>query len=298
MAPMTAAAPSLDLSRLPAPQVIEELDFETILAARLSDFQSLFADYTAILESDPAMKLSQTDAYRELFALARINDAVRGLLIGFATGPDLDQLAAFYGVVRRTLVPSTQSADAVLESDADLRTRTLLAPEAFSSAGPKGAWLFHALAADPDVRDIDAWSPMPGEVAIAVQSRIGDGIPSAKLIECVRAHLSQDHIKPLTDILSVRPITPVPYRVEVRVFMREGPSADLVAAQVEQSLAAAVEARRVPTRDVPLSALIAAASIPPVDRVELIEPTIDLTITNGLVAICDSISVSVELHDG
>ena len=46
-----------ELSDLPLPQIIEALDYEKILAALKSDFKARWPDYSAFLESDPAIKL-------------------------------------------------------------------------------------------------------------------------------------------------------------------------------------------------------------------------------------------------
>ena len=62
-----------------------------------------------------------------------------------------------------------------MESDPDFRRRIQLAPEGFSVAGPEGAYIFHALSADPGVLDACATSPSPGEVVVTVLARAGDG---------------------------------------------------------------------------------------------------------------------------
>ena len=72
---------TITLSQLPQPDVIEVLDFETILAERKAYFVSLYpADQqaaiaaTLALESEPITKLLQENAYRELILRQRIND--------------------------------------------------------------------------------------------------------------------------------------------------------------------------------------------------------------------------------
>ena len=94
--PVTVA----DLASLPPPQSIEELSFERIFAEMLQDFRARYPQYSALLASDPAIKLLEVAAYRELLLRARINDAARASLLAFADGADLDHLAAFYGVTR------------------------------------------------------------------------------------------------------------------------------------------------------------------------------------------------------
>src|SRR3546814_19943147 len=76
----------------------------------------------------------------------------------YATGADLDNLAALLGVTRFELEPgdSVLGIPAVMESDSDLRRRLVLAPEGYSVAGHEGAYIFHALSAHPDVLDASA----------------------------------------------------------------------------------------------------------------------------------------------
>jgi len=59
---------TIDFSSIPAPEIIEELDFETILAAMIADLQSRDPSYSEILESDPGIKILEVAAARELAA--------------------------------------------------------------------------------------------------------------------------------------------------------------------------------------------------------------------------------------
>ena len=97
-----------ELSRLPTPQLIEPLSFSAIFTALLTDFQHRYPDYSALLASDPAIKLIEVAAYRELLLRHRINEAARANLLAFAQTADLDHLGAFYGVTR--LVGETDTA--------------------------------------------------------------------------------------------------------------------------------------------------------------------------------------------
>ena len=91
----------IDLSKLPAPQLIEELDYESILSQMRTKMREICPEWTGYeLESDPANKILEVAAYREMLLRQRVNEAARGVMIAFATGSDLDHLAAFYGVTR------------------------------------------------------------------------------------------------------------------------------------------------------------------------------------------------------
>ncbi|PTE18480.1 baseplate assembly protein, partial [Cereibacter changlensis JA139] len=97
---------AIDLSQIPAPDVIEPLDFETILAglkaAIIADAPELAG--VLALESEPVVKLLEVMTYRSLLDRARVNDAARAVMLATATGADLDNLAALLGVSRLTLV--------------------------------------------------------------------------------------------------------------------------------------------------------------------------------------------------
>jgi len=107
--------PSLapELAGLPTPQVLETLRFEHIFDALLRDFRLRCPQYSALLASDPAIKLIEVAAYRELLLRARINEAARANLLAFAVGHDLEHLGAFYGVTRLPRSRTSRCAGAI-----------------------------------------------------------------------------------------------------------------------------------------------------------------------------------------
>jgi phage-related baseplate assembly protein len=90
----------INLSNVPAPQVVEALSYETILAQMLAEFQANNPTFTALLESDPAYAILETAAYREMLLRQRVNSAALAVMVQYATGSDLDNLAANFGLVR------------------------------------------------------------------------------------------------------------------------------------------------------------------------------------------------------
>ena len=88
----SASSTAIDLSRLPPPDVVEALDFEGIFNRLRADFLTRYPEFTAFVESDPAIKLLEVVAYSELVLRQRINDAARSVLIAYALGGDLDNL--------------------------------------------------------------------------------------------------------------------------------------------------------------------------------------------------------------
>ena len=145
-------------------------------------------EFTAYLESDPLIKLMEVAAYRELLLRQRINQAAKANLLAFATGSDLDNLAAFYGIER-----------AENETDDELRSRTQAKIEGWSSAGSREAYKFHALNSDSRVKEANADSPEPGLVRISILSKENNGVVSDDLLETVNNYMQRDDIRMLTD---------------------------------------------------------------------------------------------------
>jgi phage-related baseplate assembly protein len=87
------------LSNLPPPEIIENINYELTKQDIVDQFRAQFPDYE-LLESDPFKSVLEAIAYRKILIKNKINDKVRNLLINYATGADLDNLVALYGVAR------------------------------------------------------------------------------------------------------------------------------------------------------------------------------------------------------
>lgn len=252
----------IDLSLLPAPAIVERLDYETILAELVADFRRRYPDYTALLESDPAMKILEVAAYRELLLRHRINEAAKSQLLAFAAGSDLDHLAAFYGVARLSG-----------EADAALRARVQARIAGWANAGGAAHYRFHALSASPDVEDAAVVSPAPGVVRIAVLVRLG--AEAAATLDAVRAVVTREDVRVLTDAVEVVDARRRPVTIRASVWrLPEAPSsiattlADLVRAEGQASARLGWDVTR--------SWIISRLHRPGVHRVELIEPAVDV----------------------
>jgi phage-related baseplate assembly protein len=87
------------LTNLPYPNIVEKLDYDVIKSEILELFAEKTDDYE-LLESDPYSAIIEAVAYRETLLRARINDSVLSMLIPYASGSDLDNIVALYGVER------------------------------------------------------------------------------------------------------------------------------------------------------------------------------------------------------
>lgn len=290
----------IDLSRLPPPNVVEPLDFETIFAERKAEFIALHpadeqADVAATLalESEPITKSLQASAYRELGLRQRINEAARAVMLAYATKNDLEQLGALVGVPRLTISPADPENDipAVMESDADLRKRIQLAPQSFSVAGPEGAYRSHALGADGRVLDASATSPAPCEVLITVLSREGSGVASEEILTAVRNALAADDVRPLTDLVTVQSAEIVNWTLRAKLYTFPGPDSSVVLVEAGKRLAAYKEETHRLGREVTLSGLYAALHVEGVERVELLEPLANVAISRVQAPYCVSSTI-------
>ncbi|PWC81252.1 baseplate J/gp47 family protein [Azospirillum sp. TSH64] len=263
---------ALDLSSLPAPGVVEELSFEAIVASMIRELVARDPAYAALLESDPAIKLLEVAASRELLLRQRINDAVRATLLAFAGGGDLDNLAAFYGVVR---LPD--------ESDVALRARVVEATQGSSAAGGAAHYRRFARGSDPRVKDAAVESLGPGDVTISILSTEGDGAATAELLEAVRAVVLRDDVRVLTDTVSVVPATVVPATISADIWLLpDTPTA--VFDGLEAGLRAAFAKEAGLGWDLTRSWLVSKLHVGGVHKVELASPGADI-VANGTTSV-------------
>lgn len=293
---MAGGYTAVDLSQLAAPGVVETLDYEAILAAMLADLRARDATFDALVESDPAFKILEVAAYRELIIRQRVNDACRSVMLAYAGGTNLEHLAALFGLTRLVIDPGDAEAvppvDPVYETDADFRRRLQLSLEGFSTAGPVGAYVFHALSADADVLDASVVSPEPGEVLVTVLSRTGNGAASPALVAAVVAALNAEDVRPLCDGVVVQSAAIVTYTIAATIYCYSGPDRAVIIAAAEAAAQAYAAAQHRLGRDVTLSGIYAALHQPGVQRVELTAPLADVVTTAAQASWCTGITLT------
>jgi phage-related baseplate assembly protein len=288
---------SINLADLPPPPVVEALDYETILAEMRAGVIAAAPQLAEVLalESEPVNKVLEVAAYREVLLRQRVNDAARAVMLAHATGGDLDNLAAIFGVARLVLDPGDPQVippvPPVLETDAAFRARVQLALEGPSTAGPEGAYLFWALQT-ASAKDASVASPAPGEVVVTVLDRDGDGTALPATLSAVDAVLNDQDIRPLTDQVTVQGATILTYAVEADLTLYDGPDSGVVIAAAEAAVAAFVEDQHRLGRDITLSGLYAALHRPGVQRVALIQPAADIVVASDEAAWCTGVTVS------
>ncbi|KJK20354.1 baseplate J/gp47 family protein [Pseudomonas sp. NPDC087612] len=288
---------SVDLSALPAPQVLEDLDFEALFQADLATFRLHMGDnWDATVESDPVNKLLEVGAYRKLLNRARVNDAAKALMLAYAQGADLDQLAANVQLQRLVVqapdASSVPPTPQVLEEDDALRERVQLVYEGLTTAGPRNSYILHARNASGLVVDATAQSPLPAQVVVTVLALEGDGSAPAALLDTVRLKLNDDDVRPVGDRLTVQGAQILRYRIDAVVHMSgNGPEIEATLAECKRRLQAWINPRRRLGVEVARSGVDAQLHINGVSRVDLNDWT-DIRPTQAQAAWCEGITVT------
>lgn len=277
---------SVDLSQLPAPNVVLPLDFEAEFArlkaqvvADMADDYPEMADVLE-LESEPATKILQRWAYENVAMQARINDSAKAVMLAYAVDEDLDVAAANNGIQRL-----------VGETDGQLRRRAQMAFEGLTVAGSHGSYIFHALGADADVLDAMPITTTPGTVRVYVLSRVGDGTASPELLEKVLAALSPDDVRPQNDTVEVASAEVLHFAVKALLRLYPGPASASALERAGAVLAAYLASCRRLGYDVAESGVLGALHVQGVQKVALATPVADVVVLPHQVAYCTSVDI-------
>ena len=249
-----------DLTQLPPPEVVENLDFETILQVHRADLLARYPEAAAVidLESEPLNKLLQAHAYRELLYRQRVNEAARAHLLAFATGADLDHKAAFYGLTRLAG-----------ESDERLRARVQLRIKSLAGNGTREAYELTAMTASQNVRDARATQPFPGRVHLLLWCH--DAAQAEATLATVLAAINADDGRPLGVPVTVALARARTINITAAIEREAGAPADL-AQRLVVTLADALAAYARLGRDVPRSWITARLHTAQVAAVRFPDP--------------------------
>jgi len=291
---------AIDMAGMVPPDIIETLDYETIVTALKDAFQARMAELgldfdVRDLESEPAVKLIEVFASREIVLRARVNGGAKALLLALAKHHDLEHLGNWFGTERAEQFPATTDQAAILEDDERLRKRIQLAPQAFSTAGPYGAYEYHVLTADPLIKSVGILVPQPGHVNIYPLVVTGDGTPSEETLRAVRLKLLEEDIRPLTDIVSVAAPKVLYQDIDVTLVVKEGPDAAALAEIARGELQTYADSRHFVGEVLRIAGIYDAAQMPAVENVIINEPTADVDPTPRGAVYVPNITVRVKV---
>jgi len=298
----------IDLTQLPAPSVVEVLDFEAILVTRKAHLVSLLpeaerAAVTALLEleSEPATKLLEENSYQETILRNRVNEAGKAVMLAFALDGDLDQLGANVNVARLVITPADPTAlppvAAVMEDNDAYRLRIQEAPDGLSVAGPKASYEFHARSSDGRVKDASATSPAPASVTVTVLANNDTGIADAALLAIVARALNAEEVRPLGDRLSVQAAQVIGYQIEATLFIGVGPEVPILLDAARANAVRVSQPRRPLGHSIYRSACSAAVHVEGVRKVVLTSPAADIELNATQAARCTAVKLNVVVLD-
>ncbi len=298
----------VDFSQLPAPNLIKELDFETLFNERKEKFIALYpadeqAQWRAILsrESDPVVKILQENTYLEMLYQHKCNTDARALLIAFSEGADLDHLALTeYGIIRQVVTPEdlsvTPPLPAVYESDERLKERCLLQYDGMNTAGSANAYKYFALSADGRVHGVkiksDEDNPYLLDIVIT-QSNSVNGESSEELVDIVQTALSPDDVRPVCDRPTVVSSIATNYQVEAQIFVGKNAEDSLLLETAISRLDSYIQKSQKNGSSIRRSAIYAALHVDGISRVLITQPAADVEIDTYHHPFCTNRSVVI-----
>lgn len=299
---------TVDFSQLPEPNLIQELDYESIFNERKEKFIALYPateqnQWRTILnrESDPVVKVLQENAYLELLYRNKCNADARSLLLAYAEGSDLDHLALTeYGLIRLIVTTADNSvvppSPAIYESDERLRERCLLSFDGMNTAGSANAYRYFALSADGRVDGIkvksDEETPCFLDIVIT-QVDSENGAASAELIQIVQTALDPDTVRPVGDRPTVKSSIATNYQIEASLYVGKNAEDALLLEAANIRLDKYIKNAQKNGESIYLSAIYAALHVDGIERVQIISPTADLVMDNYHHPYCTTKSITV-----
>ena len=299
----------IDLNNLPVPKVVQELSYETLLAQRKAKFLSLQENddmrqhwqARLQLESEPVVKLLEENAYLELLLRTHINESAKAVMLAYATGSDLDQLGALFGIKRLITQAEDLNAHQPIppqhEDDERFRTRIQMSLEGLTTAGSRASYEFHALSTSTKIKDVDVTSPNAGTVKVAILSTEEQGTADSDLINAVKEKLNAEHIRPLTDTVLVESAVILPYEIRATLTLYPSVLESVVMANVNQAITHYTNKQHLLGIDITLSGIYSALHQEGVQNVKLTQPLEDLIVQPHQAAYCSQIQINVGGRD-
>ncbi len=155
---------------------------------------------------------------------------------GYAPG-QIEVLVDLFSYYDRceNITESNDGADAASDDEYFALLRASM--DAYSTAGPEGAYIYYAKQVSTQIADVVVNSPEDGQVNI--YALMADGtIAGEEIKNAIYAACNDKHVRPLTDYLVVADAETVPYNIEFTYYISK--STALSAAEIEAAVNAAV----------------------------------------------------------
>lgn len=112
----------------------------------------------------------------------------------------------------------TSNGGSDIEDNEKYRERIRLSPNALSTAGPEGAYEYHAKSTNSNIEDVYPFSPTPGVAKLIILLKNGE-IPSQSILDDVLKNVSQRDKRPLTDKVEVGVPSIVNYDIDFTYYI-------------------------------------------------------------------------------
>jgi phage-related baseplate assembly protein len=303
-------AETLDLSRVGAP-TLTPVDYDATLAARLLAFKALwdaarFADPSLpafdlvteagrpLIETDPAIILSDEFAYGEVHVLQALNDHADALRLATAVSADLDHLAQTYKATPRLL-----KADGTPIADDEYRALAQISDEALPLFGiTPGGYVWRVKMTFGDrVKGVRALRRPGGHIDLIVLARDGNGTPADTLIGDIQAAFDGEEASQSTDIVTVKKARIVSSPVRVAIAIPRGPDPAVITAPAGAAVAALAAERHAIGETLHVQAIGAVAKVGPARYARVLEPIADLVGGEDGAPFVTSIEITTEVDE-
>jgi phage-related baseplate assembly protein len=285
----------IDLSQLSDMQVLEDLDSEATIAARMIRFKEIWISHdppagaaydVENLEFDPTRVTQELNTYFETLLRDRVNEAAKAVTLAFAIGSDLNAIASNFPVGPRLPVVDNprgtwEEFPEDYESDDRYRRRTQLSLNPLSPHGPAGAYMFWALTADPLLRDASEMAIEGERSQVFVTVLADDPVeprPNQQRLLAIRAYLLDAYRKAATDVLVVQAPKVVDISYKIQVWFFPPPDRDTLLDKLKANLAELIEEQRWLGFDHTHMAIYAMLRENGVHRAVILEPAADVLV--------------------
>lgn len=193
---------------------------------------------------------------------------------------------------------TTSSGGADAESDAEFAERIRLAPNAFSVAGAKKAYEFHAYSVSSAIIDVSVTTPQAGYVNVYVLMENGE-LPSSDILQDVHEYLSAEDRRPLTDFVQVLSPTAKNFSINIDYWIskEDSNSRQAIQAKVTQAVQEFKAWQQAKIgRDISPEKLLAMVVNAGACRVDssTLSPNAFVTVADNEVAQCQSVNVTYQ----
>ena len=182
------------------------------------------------------------------------------------------------------------------ESDDALTERTYLAPNRYSTAGPKGAYEYYVREWRSDVDDVEITSPSP--CVVEIYATVSDPVVGKRALnstelESLEAYMSDDEIRPMCDKVVCKQPEDVEYQITATYYIASSDrkNAGAIQKKVAETVTAFQDWQRKLGRDINPTELVARIRTAGAKRVTITAPE-DIVVKNTQLPVCTAANVA------